>query len=870
MSVKEIIKKYWEYIVAFLVPVLIVLIHCFTRNSWLLGEGSILRGDANIQYVYIFEELWNKVHSGDISFFSWNAVGGFDFYLNALYYTVSPATIIILLLPKSYLEDALQVFMVLKWAGLSFSAVWFFMHTKFNQLKKYKRLVSLTLGLSYALSTFCVYVITFFNWLDTMILFPFLLLLIEKMVMERTWKKYYILLTIAICCNCYIAFPICIFLLLWFVLQLQTVSEIDKKVYGIFFGSSVLAAISSCMVLIPSVLNIGDRYISGKSADTYVSSLAEVPDMLITKFFAFGLSKNMAVEGFYYYMSIGMLVLCMMFCFVKMQRGIKYTKILIAAFVLGSICVGVLNYVWHGFTIPHGYNPRFGFIFIFMLLVLALDVIVYLEQLKVWNCFVVLGASIALFCYAFFSIESFDEVYVYFYTICLLVLYCIMLVLVTRKSIKKDSFIVIICALCIVELSWNAYYQFSQYDMIKPDEAKHTKESIELSDDIELENGERIVFTQATYNVGLRSNQSSVSGFVSGFNGRMGKLCSALGLDVIADAGVLYKGSVPLIDTIFNVGYGVGKYDVEFSNASVVGEGEELKVYKMNQLAGFGYMTDSSVTEWNIENGSSFEIQNQFVKCATDVENEDLFNVFIPDGLKCETAFGNVEPMKEVAERDAFAYKYTSLSEQDGCILTFVADKDMNLYFMLKNIVETTIGLMIDGEVVYRGSDKNAQCVLPIGNVKKGQEISVICVVENQIGKEIMITGQFAEFDEAMWQVVYDELSRNVYHVKEMKSDYVDGTIKVDEAGIMMTSVPGMDGFKVYVDGKEMTYESIGNALIGVPLEPGEHQVEFYYQTPYAMCGWLLSICGFGVFVVICLVGRKKNAAFFCETGATE
>lgn len=872
MNVKEFMKKYWEYILAFLVPVFIVLAHCITRNTWLFGEGSILRGDANTQYVYIFEELWNKVHSGDFSFFSWNAAGGFDFYLNVLYYAISPATLVILLLPKSCLEDALQVFMVLKWALLSFSAVYFFMHTRYNKLKKNRRLVSLTLGLCFALSTFCIYAVSFFNWMDTMILFPLLLLLVEKLVEKGVWKKYYVVLTIAICCNYYIAFPICIFLLLWFVLQLQRKSHVNKKAYSSFFGASVLAGFSSLAIILPSVWNAGSRAFLPEEnrVGAYVKSIVELPHTLISKFFALGMSDDFAMSGFSFYMSMGMLAVCLMFFFVKMQKKTKITKLLITALLLLSICFGGLNYVWHGFSIPYGYSNRFGFIFIMMLLILALDVIVHLKDLKVRHCFIMLGVSVVLFCYAFFNIEVFDEVYVYLCTFLLAAFYFIMLVLMSKKSIKKNSFILVVCCLCIVELCANAYYQFSQYEVQEAHEDEHAKESVLLLDGIELADGERVVFPQAAANTGIRAGVPSVSGFVAYANGRMGSMISKLGMNAKQETGISYTGSTPLLNTLFHIGNGVGAYDVECSDSSVLVEDDELNVYKTNQLTGLGYMVEESVTEWTLENNAPFDAQNMFVQCATNITQGELFTTYKPSDLACSAAVFLGEETDETADKTTFAYRYMPLSSEDGCVLTFTADKDSTLYVNLRSSVEATMAVRVDNQEIYRSSALCEQITLPIGSVQKGQEISVVCVVENQAGKEITVSGQVAEFHEDVWKTAQETLSQNVYQISEMKSDYICGGINAEEKGIMMTSVPAMDGFAVYVDGEQTSYEVIGGALIGIPLEKGEHKVEFRYQTPYAKAGWLLSLCGIVVFMTICVIRRKTDASLFCETGTTE
>ena len=86
-----------------------------------------------------------------------------------------------------------------------------------------------------------------------------------------------------------------------------------------------------------------------------------------------------------------------------------------------------------------------------------------------------------------------------------------------------------------------------------------------------------------------------------------------------------------------------------------------------------------------------------------------------------------------------------------------------------------------------------------------------------------------SKFDNDAYSKVFGKLSNDVYEIEEMKSSYVKGNITADEDGIMMTSIQSGVGFNVFVDGELTDYETIGGALIGVPLSKGKHVVEFKY-----------------------------------------
>ena len=865
MKKNTFLGKYWEYIAAFLIPIIIVLIHCIVRKVWLFGDGSMLCGDAGVQYIYVFEELWNKVHSGDFSFYSWNALGGFDFYLNALYYTISPATIIILLLPRVCMEDALQFFMILKWALMAVSAVYFFMHTKSNKLKENRRFVSLVLGLCYAMSSFFIQVMQWFNWTDTMILFPILLLFVEQLVDQGKWKIYYWILLSAILCNFYIAFPVCIFLLIWFIIQLQTIQKDKFRRCFSFFCSSLMAGISAMFIILPSVINVSNRYSAGKEEEvkTYIWSILLAPFDIIKKFFIFDTIENGNDWNTSFYLSMSAIVLAMLFCFIKINKKEKISKIISIIFVFFSVFVGVLNYIWHGFSIPHGVTNRYAFILIMLILLLALDVVSYIEQVKIWQCIITLFVNMGLMAYTFFNLTVFEEFYIYLATILIMVFDTILLVLYCRKSIKKNSLIMVMFALCFVELCVNAYYQLSNYDDYAPDEVEFIAEADKLIDDITIEAGERLALVDAGYNLGLKKNISTMSGFVSYTNGKMIDLCSALGMNIINDAGFLYAGQSPLVNLMFNIHYGIGSFQSEFSNCVKEKEGEDVSLYQMQNVIGIGYMTQADMKEWTISE-SSFETQNNFVQNATTLKEKNLFEKIISEKLECTSMLREILPSNQPEEDGMYEYYFTPLTDEDGLVMKYEAEKDMDLYISLKGNEGYTPSVYVDEELVFYDSLARNNFPVHVGKIKKGQQVNIYCIVNNKMGKEIKMTMQLASFNEDVFAKAYEELSESTYQIKEMKSDMIDGEIEAKEDGIMMTSVQAVDGFEVFVDGEKTEYETIGGALIGVPLEKGKHTVTFRYRTPYAVLGWIISGVSILGVALVCILQHKKKDTEAC------
>ena len=91
------------------------------------------------------------------------------------------------------------------------------------------------------------------------------------------------------------------------------------------------------------------------------------------------------------------------------------------------------------------------------------------------------------------------------------------------------------------------------------------------------------------------------------------------------------------------------------------------------------------------------------------------------------------------------------------------------------------------------------------------------------------------------------------------KSDYIKGSIIADKEGVMLTSVPYLEGFNVYVDDREVEKYVVGDAMLGVPLDKGKHVIEFKYNIPINVKGIVISVIALIVFIIICIITGNSN-----------
>ena len=200
---------------AFCIPVVIMVIIFAQRGIFPFGEESFLRTDMYHQYAPFFSEFQHKLSGGGSLLYSWNIGMGINFSALYAYYLASPLNWFLILCPKNLVIEFMTYSIVLKigLSGLSFA--WYLRrHCNRNDFGV------AFFGIFYALSGYMAAYSWNIMWLDCILLFPVIMLGLERLVKERKGMLYSICLGICILSNYYISIMICIFLVIYFAVLL--------------------------------------------------------------------------------------------------------------------------------------------------------------------------------------------------------------------------------------------------------------------------------------------------------------------------------------------------------------------------------------------------------------------------------------------------------------------------------------------------------------------------------------------------------------------------------------------------------------------------------------------------------------------------
>lgn len=105
------------------------------------------------------------------------------------------------------------------------------------------------------------------------------------------------------------------------------------------------------------------------------------------------------------------------------------------------------------------------------------------------------------------------------------------------------------------------------------------------------------------------------------------------------------------------------------------------------------------------------------------------------------------------------------------------------------------------------------------------------------------------------------ELNKNKFNVFSYDNDVIYGTINNEKDGILQLSLPYSRGWSVYVDGKKQEVLNVNKYFIGTYIESGKHEVKFLYKSPYMRIGIVCSFFGIGLLISVFIHENKiKNS----------
>lgn len=852
-SLKENFKDNYCYYISFLIVFLLMTGVWIAMEITPIEPRTLTIIDSLHQYLPFFSEYRDKLLNEGSLFYSWNVALGSNFMSLAAYYLSSPFNYLLLLFSKENIPVIACIIMVLK-ICLSSTTMAYYLSNKDGE--KVRDFNIIAISVCYALSNYVIGYYWNTMWLDCIMIFPLIILGFQKLMKEGDPKLYTLSLFYCLYCNYYIGFIICVFLVLWFFVFNH--GGIKKFfVDGIRFGIySLLSGGLAAFLLIPAYFGIMSTA-AGNMQLPESSWYGSFFDMFKQMFFMTEPITNQTFDGgvnlYCGTFAIMAIVLYLFSSHIKIWDKLKNIILMVIIFV--SFNNELPNYIWHGMHNQYGIPNRFSFLFIFIILVMAYDVLKYIDKMHI--VYLVSGAVVAI-CFVVLcdnkATGGLDDK-IMALTIALIALYAIICILYSGGVYKKTVFSIIFSSICIAEvlvngafgMGSNGYASLEKYKCTPQVTAAYNKvKEIVEEEDVSFYRAELVdskILDEVTW-----YNMPSVGTFNSTVSGKLVTLMGRLGFYTGANE-FLYMGSTPFTNSILNVRY-ILERDGDYNNFDFdyVTEEAGIRIYENPYPLSIGFTVLEDVKNWCSYASITATNQTNLIKSMTGQEScfEEVYSRFIVDSDSCEVSV------------NGSIISYTPYNSGEASFITSFYVQTPGDYFLnCRSNGVTNIKFFVDGKELTR--DRYQSQLFHIGDLEIGQYVSVEYIYDHATAVKGTATLNLFTYDEAKYQIIYETLNNHMLEVEEYDDGYIYGKIDMTVGHTMFTSIPYDEGWTIKVDGKEVEYYAIGEAFIGVDMYPGEHTVEMIYVPKGLREGIVISVISAVLFLLGVVNNNKKK-----------
>lgn len=845
----EMNKKH-IYILSFAIP-LVVMIGCMIGfQVQPFGDKSLLIIDGLHQYMPFFSILYDKLKDAESLFYSFRAGLGINFLSLFSYYLSSPLNLFLLFFKKTQLNMAVSFLIVLKIALSGLTAGIYF-----TSKTKRPGITVLMVSMAYALNSYMVGYCWNVMWLDAIMIFPIVVMGIERLIEKKDGRLYGAALFYALYCNYYIAFMICIFAVIWYLLySFRNVKEFFFRGLA-FTGYSFLAAGMAAVLLLPAYLGIKQTASGGEMGLPAHGWQTGFADLLSRQFnLGYPISHDNFDGNANLFIGI-FTVLAVLLYFMNREISLisKIKKGLLIALFYVSFSGDILNFIWHGFHNQYGIPNRFSFLYGFVLLTMVFELFEHKETIRNWQVIMgcIIGVGLLVYSRNFASDPMEDGMYGL--AGFLLLAYGMILFILSFDHRHRHWHSVLFSVIAMVEIGATAVAGFDTNGQITVSKFFSGTEDMETTtktlDDGPFFRSEladaKIVDENAWYDL------NAVGFFGSTATDDMVRMMDSLGFYTGCNE-YLYEGATPVTNLFLGVRYiyyhPEDTLRTEFKYKDTFGQ---FDVYE-NPVAGLsiGYMMNRSIENWNYESAYPFRVQNDLCYQAYGVEN-----VFEPLQIDDPVTSGCTASRTNDGE---YYFEYES-SLADNMIFTIPIDREMeNLHLFYDGTQVENAEIAINGEIVEQG-DLDSR-ILSIGEAPEGSTVTVTFELKGETPTGYVRLSA-ADFNLSCYEELVTKMTSGTFQIQERTDRSVSGTVAAGENQILFLSIPYDKGWKVVVDGEVTKAEKIGNAFLAVPLTEGEHEITLTFTSDGFSEGWKISLISFGIFIFICAMmpGIRKR-----------
>ena len=832
------------------------------------GSLSMLYSDMYHQYFPFWVEFGRAIRNGEGLLWNWSAGMGMDYLSLISYYLASPLNLVSAIVPESL---ALEVYSLLMPIKLGFAALFFAIFL--NRIFKRE---DISIGLFGAMYGLCGWALAYqwnIMWLDTFALLPLTVLGMVKLLRDKKPLLYTVTLFLSIFSNYYIGFFTCIFILLLFF-----VYEFSRwRGFGRFCADfvrigwfTILAIGMSCILELPALAGLQSTQSSvNKFPEGFRLNIAS-ENTWLGLFDAMrqvaGNTMGGLVPSFKeglpnLYCGVGSVILAVLFLTSRdVKWRDKFFSLALLVFFMVSFIVRQLDYIWHGFHFTNMIPYRFSFLFSFVVLYMAYKAWTLRESFRLWQLLLAAAAAIGLILCSDSRTDPVFLAYNLGFGVIYLAIACYQLpgrlpripegqeeanpqeVLAYIHDLDHRRHFAAMClaGIFLLELGMNILnfgVRFSfTYNTNYPKGTHDTVAVLEFMEELEKEN--LFYRTESTHsqtlNDGALNGYNGISTFTRSANVKVTEFMTAIGYSAKNTYNrYCYEEGSPVMNLFLGLKYMIERdgeleenryFDPVFTSGKVT-------LLENNAHLPLGFLADPALEELRFTGSNHFSLQNALFSAATGIYS-DVWQELEPEitGENLTITSSNGPTVNYKGSQSGAVMTYTFPIHRDGFVCIDFDVTDRNSYSIWHN-----------GQKLYSESLSLTQMVAACDAVA-GDEIQVQLTCKQ--GEDGRMTIRGGILDDSLFRQGVDQLKGSTLELTEFTSTQISGTIDCPREGLLYTSIPTDGGWSVLVDGQEAEPALVGDVMLAVRLEAGNHTVQFRYENRAFSLGWKISaIC---------------------------
>jgi len=865
--------------VSFGIPCLILLIAYFIFGVYPFGSESVLSLDLNGQYVYYYDYMYDVFAGEESVFYSWSRNLSGEFMGIIGYYLGSPFNFLVWMFPREMITEGLLTMMVTK-----VGAIGLCMAIYLSIGKGYGKLTTIVFSASYALCSYTMVQTMNPMWLDGVMILPIVVYGIEKLMDEGKFIMLTIALVYAFVTCFYIGFMIAIFSAIYFlyyavVSHKEGLARLFIGRGALFTAVAVVSVLISSYMLIPvyNSLSYGKFDFSEPDYSSVYTNF-DLIEMLDKMFPLTYDTVRMSGLPFIY---CGTIVLLLLPCYFFMKK-IRGRDRIGGAVIIAILCVSMwicqVDMLWHGGQLPNWLPYRYSFMLSFLMVRFAAEAFDSIGEIRKKH---IAGIAVAWFAVLLLidkadnylddiSRDTMDSLQVILPAMFILLVIAAVLVQFKDKFNKKHiciAFTIVISleifANTFVQLlrqDWDIVYSTrpSYVDVIVP--TREVVDEIKAEDDgfyrIEKEYHRTVNDPMACGMYGLSHSSSTL-------NAKPIELLSRLGFSARSHY-TRSSGGTEVTNSLFGVKYILTCPDNSTGN---IESKDDITVTENEYAMPLAYLVDDDVADLELSATEPLANQNELLQymlrgrqlLTSDRVKTEYFSRIIDD---VDLELTNVTQGKTTDGHHSFKKKQDGLNTE--IVYTFEMPETSALYMYLPSKYERTVNVWLNRETflgTYFEGDNNS--IMKIGEFIQGEMVTI----------GLTLTRDDLYFREAQFLYCdHEAITADLSALKAKNSETVVEklsptklriSVNAQNDDMLFTTVPVEKGWTVWLDGEEIEYVEVLDALIGVELTPGQHVIEMSFTTagyPLAIITTISGVVIFAAMIVIYHLLQVKKA----------